>query len=124
MILSLRTMVNCLCIVTFLVPLELPIVTREHFNRWYSLKAYYVAMTLADAPIQTGCIAIYIVITYLMTSQPLEFFRLGLFFAICLMTAFVAQSLGLVVGALFSVKVIITSNKNIYISTCGYLTGQ
>lgn len=90
---------------SFLVPLELPIVTREHFNRWYSLKAYYAAMTLADFPIQTGCIAIYIAVTYLMTSQPLEFFRLGLFFAICLMTAFVAQSLGLVVGALFSVKV-------------------
>ena len=91
----------------FSVPLELPIVTREHFNRWYSLKAYYVAMTLADAPIQTGCIFIYIVITYLMTSQPMELFRISLFFTILLMTAFVAASLGLVVGALFSVKVCI-----------------
>ncbi|KAJ6646154.1 ATP-binding cassette subfamily G member 4 [Pseudolycoriella hygida] len=88
----------------FTVPLELPIVTREHFNRWYSLKAYYVAMTLADAPIQVGCILIYIIITYIMTSQPLEWFRFGLFFVICLMVALVAQSIGLVVGALFSVK--------------------
>ncbi|XP_037042712.1 ATP-binding cassette sub-family G member 4-like [Bradysia coprophila] len=90
--------------VTLAFPLELPIVTREHFNRWYSLKAYYVAMTLADAPIQVGCILIYIIITYLMTSQPLEWFRFGLFFVICLMVALVAQSIGLAVGALFSVK--------------------
>lgn len=40
-----------------------------------------------------------------MTSQPLEWFRFGLFFVICLMVALVAQSIGLVVGALFSVKV-------------------
>lgn len=62
-------------------------------------------MTLADAPIQVGCILIYIIITYIMTSQPLEWFRFGLFFVICLMVALVAQSIGLVVGALFSVKV-------------------
>lgn len=89
---------------TLAFPLELPIVTREHFNRWYSLKAYYVAMTLADAPIQMGCVMLYIVITYFMTAQPMELFRIGLFFAICLMVVFVAQSLGLVVGALFNVK--------------------
>lgn len=91
------------------VPLELPIVTREHFNRWYSLQAYYTALTLADAPIQAACIFIYTIITYLMTAQPLEFFRFGLFFGIILMTAFVAQSVGLVVGALFNVKVIINA---------------
>lgn len=62
-------------------------------------------MTLADAPIQVGCILIYIIITYTMTSQPLEWFRFGLFFVICLMVALVAQSIGLVVGALFNVKV-------------------
>lgn len=85
--------------------MELPIVAREHFNRWYSLRAYYAALTLADAPIQAACIFIYIVITYLMTAQPLELYRFALFFGIILITAFVAQSLGLVVGALFNVKV-------------------
>lgn len=89
----------------FSVPLELPIITREHFNRWYSLRAYYIAMTLADVPIQVFCSLIYLMITYYMTSQPWQFYRFGLFVAICLMVVFVAQALGLFVGALFSVKV-------------------
>lgn len=63
-------------------------------------------MTLADAPIQICCTFIYTLITYLMTAQPLELYRIGLFFGMCLMVAFVAQGLGLVVGSLFDVKVI------------------
>lgn len=87
------------------VPLELPIITREHFNRWYSLRAYYIAMTLADVPIQMSCSLVYLAITYYMTSQPPEWSRFGLFVAICIMVCLVAQALGLLVGALFSVKV-------------------
>lgn len=62
-------------------------------------------MTLADVPIQVFCSLIYLMITYYMTSQPWQFYRFGLFVAICLMVVFVAQALGLFVGALFSVKV-------------------
>ncbi|GAB0089085.1 ATP-binding cassette sub-family G member 1 [Sergentomyia squamirostris] len=85
-------------------PLELPIIKREHFNRWYSLKAYYVAMTLADVPVQVVCVFLYTLITYLMTSQPLEIYRFVLFSFICLVVCFVAQSIGLLIGSLFSVK--------------------
>ncbi|XP_023170515.2 ATP-binding cassette sub-family G member 4 [Drosophila hydei] len=80
-------------------PLEFPIVSREHFNRWYSLRAYYVAITLADLPIQIICSSLFIVPTYLMTRQPLEPWRFGMFFLIVFMTALVAQSIGLTVGA-------------------------
>lgn len=90
---------------TILVPLELPIITREYFNRWYSLKAYYVAMTLADAPIQAGCVLIYTAITYFMTDQPFEFYRFALFTLVCASVSFVAQSIGIVVGTVFSLKV-------------------
>ncbi|XP_062534757.1 ATP-binding cassette subfamily G member 4-like [Armigeres subalbatus] len=89
---------------TMAFPLELPIITREHFNRWYSLRAYYIAMTVADIPIQFLCTVTYISITYYMTGQPLEAYRMGLFTLICLMVAWVAQGLGLLVASLFDVK--------------------
>ncbi|XP_022228236.2 ATP-binding cassette sub-family G member 1 [Drosophila obscura] len=85
-------------------PLEFPIVSREHFNRWYSLRAYYVAITVADLPIQIICSALFIVPTYLMTHQPMELWRFGLFFLIVFLTALVAQSIGLAVGAALSLK--------------------
>lgn len=36
---------------TFSVPMEMSILIKEHFNRWYSLKAYYVSVNLLDIPV-------------------------------------------------------------------------
>ncbi|KAK9730384.1 ABC-2 type transporter [Popillia japonica] len=95
------TAMNCV-ITTF--PSEMPIIITEHFNRWYSLLSYYLAITIADIPIQTAATALYALITYFMTAQPVELLRIFLFFNMCILISAVAQSLGLLVGALMDLK--------------------
>lgn len=90
-----------LTILTF--PSEMSILIKEHFNRWYSLRSYYISVTLIDIPISAFCCAIFTVIIYLMSGQPLEYARFGMFLSISLLVVFVAQSFGLMIGAVFNV---------------------
>ncbi|XP_068141781.1 ATP-binding cassette sub-family G member 1 [Drosophila tropicalis] len=85
-------------------PLEMPVLLKENFNRWYSLKSYYLAISVADLPFQAIFCVIYVSIVYYFTSQPWELFRFSMFLSACLLISFVAQSVGLVVGAAMNVQ--------------------
>lgn len=79
-------------------PLELPIIMREHFNRWYKLHSFYLANKLADIPIQLTAISLYILIVYYMSDQLLELRRFCMYTLMCCAVSIVAQTFGLLVG--------------------------
>uniref|UniRef100_A0A182JJD9 Uncharacterized protein n=1 Tax=Anopheles atroparvus TaxID=41427 RepID=A0A182JJD9_ANOAO len=90
-----------LTVLTF--PTEMGVILKEHFNRWYTLKCYYLSVTIIDLPLSIFCCLFFTVIIYLMSGQPMEWFRFGMFFTISLLIVLIAQSLGLTIGAWFNV---------------------
>ncbi|XP_066601801.1 ATP-binding cassette sub-family G member 4-like isoform X2 [Prorops nasuta] len=90
-----------LTIVTF--PQQMSILIKEHFNRWYSLKSFYTAVTIVDLPISILCCVLFTLIIYFMSSQPMEITRFSMFFTISLLVVFIAQGTGFMIGAVFNV---------------------
>ncbi|KAL6263485.1 hypothetical protein P5V15_006276 [Pogonomyrmex californicus] len=90
-----------LTIVTF--PTQMSILLKEHFNRWYSLKAFYTSITIIDVPLSIVCCILFSLIVYFMTAQPLEIVRFSMFLAISLLIMFIGQGTGLMIGAVFNV---------------------
>lgn len=86
--------------------LDIAIIKREHFNRWYTTTSYYIALTLTDVPLLTACSCIFVTTLYIMSDQPAEEFRFTAFLASQILLSFVAQGFGLMVGSLFQLMVI------------------
>lgn len=92
--------------IQILDPLELPITKREHFNRWYSTGAYYLALFISDVPVIITCCTLYLFLINFLTDQPMDTFRFSNFVFIGTLTSFTAQSFGMFIGSMFDVKVI------------------
>ncbi|CAG9859721.1 unnamed protein product [Phyllotreta striolata] len=90
--------------VTLSFPLEMRILSREHFNRWYKLTPYLLSVILVEIPFQVICIWLYIAISYWFTDQPLDF-RLALFVIFVTACSLCAQSMGYFIGATTPIKV-------------------
>ena len=79
--------------------------TREHFNRWYKLRSFYLANKLADFPVQITAALIYTLIVYYMSGQVPEGKRIILFVLICIAVTLVAQTAGLILGISMKIQV-------------------
>ncbi|CAH1160279.1 unnamed protein product [Phaedon cochleariae] len=85
------------------IPQEISILTKEHFNRWYSLKMYYTSLTLVDIPLSVVCCFSFTAIIYYMTAQPPEMVRFLMFFISSQLVVLVVQGFGMMIGAYFNV---------------------
>ncbi|XP_071557292.1 ATP-binding cassette sub-family G member 1 isoform X2 [Temnothorax nylanderi] len=86
------------------IPLELPILKREHFNRWYKLRSYYLAGKLADFLVQLIATFVYTIIVYYMTDQLPEGRRFGLYMLMCFVASLVGQTSGFIIGCSLKVQ--------------------
>lgn len=108
-----------------LVPQELKIIRKEHFNRWYKLRSFYAAFLAADLPMQVNKIIFVFICRqsmwhfkaylyflqvllavsftasgYVSTSQPLEFSRFFMVLLIHSLIGMVASGIGIMLGSL------------------------
>ncbi|XP_039310994.1 ATP-binding cassette sub-family G member 1 isoform X2 [Solenopsis invicta] len=91
--------------VTLAFPLEMQILMREHFNRWYRLAPYYISILLVEIPFQAACAASYLVVSYWLTGQPAETNRIILFMVVSIAASLTAQAWGFFIGVTTPVKI-------------------
>ncbi|XP_076174548.1 ATP-binding cassette subfamily G member 4 isoform X2 [Ptiloglossa arizonensis] len=84
-------------------PSEVQLVKREYFNMWYNLSPYYCAFTVVNIPVQVLVSTIYLSMVYVITGQPLELFRCTMFFSICFMCMFIAESMALAIASTLNI---------------------
>lgn len=84
-------------------PLEVKLMEREYFNRWYSLKAYYMCFTLAALPLMVLCSTMFITIVYVLSDQPMVLERFIWFSALGIAIGLTSQGLGYLIGSVFSI---------------------
>lgn len=79
-------------------PTEVQLLKREHFNKWYSLGSYFLALTVSTIPVQCILGFVYLALVYLISDQPMELQRWTMFYLICMLTGIISESFGLLVA--------------------------
>ncbi|XP_073989555.1 ATP-binding cassette sub-family G member 1-like [Rhodnius prolixus] len=105
-------------------PLEYKVLTREHFNRWYSLAPYCAALLLVEVPFQTVCALTYIAPGYYLSEQPMECSRFGSYVMFNLAICLTAQATGFLTGALLPITlaVFLAPVLSVFFSVFGFTT--
>ena len=85
--------------VTLAFPIEVEMLTREHFNRWSSLAPYLLSVVLVELPLQAMLCATYVAPSFLLTEQPLDLVRMVHFYTFATLASLTAQSCGFLFGA-------------------------
>nr|XP_032514996.1 dnaJ homolog subfamily C member 10-like [Danaus plexippus plexippus] len=80
-------------------PDELPVLKKEHFNNWYNLKTYYIAVLVTNTPIQICYSLIYSIPAYLLSGQPIELHRFAMFVLILSNVSLIADTIGIFIGS-------------------------
>ncbi|XP_055378440.1 ATP-binding cassette sub-family G member 1 [Condylostylus longicornis] len=80
-------------------PFEVKLVKKEFFNRWYTLPPYYVALNLSRIPFQLLFNMIFLTLTYWMAGLPNQIWRFFIYSGVGIITSFVAEGMGLFIGA-------------------------
>lgn len=87
------------------VPLEMKYLKKEYFNKWYNIKSYYMALTLSTLPDLLIFGTLFIIILYILTSQPLEIYSFLIFYGTLLLTAAISEAYAIMVSSFMNVTV-------------------
>lgn len=90
------------CVTSLTYPLVMHVLLKEYRNGWYSMNTYFIGRTLADLPVLVFNVVLAMAISYHLTGQPLSPFgwRFVSVAAITVLATLVAQTWGLIFGAL------------------------
>lgn len=85
--------------VFFSVPQEILYLRREHFNQWYRLSTYFMALVSSQFVMWSFSTLLGSTIMYYLSNQPRQVFRYFLFAGITLLTSLNGSSYGILVGS-------------------------
>uniref|UniRef100_A0A1B6DHE5 ABC transporter domain-containing protein n=1 Tax=Clastoptera arizonana TaxID=38151 RepID=A0A1B6DHE5_9HEMI len=79
-------------------PSELHIIRKEQFNNWYKLRTYYLAFLATNLPVQVMLCTTYVVVSYYLSTQILDWKRFLMFLLINQLSVIISECMGLALG--------------------------